>query len=106
MATNKYSNCDGTLVSSGGGSVRVTIASNVGRGNGGTSLSCREVSIVQTSGNTGTIRLNLSSACTSSTGIALPQGATVLPYTLLIDDVAKLYFSGTTNDTVDILYRY
>ena len=106
MTTTAYSNSFSNDVTGNGGSVLVTIAAGVGRGNSGTSLSCRECFIRQGIQNAGTVRLNLSSACTSTTGIALPKGITyIAPYRVKIDDVSKLYFSGTNDDKIYILYR-
>lgn len=88
-----------------GGSVTVAIASNVGQGNGGTSLPCAGCFVVAQAGNTGIIKMNIGAAASASLGIEIPQsdqgGATWVP----IDDVAKLYFYGGTNgDDVDITY--
>jgi len=100
-------------VSDAGGSVRVTIASNVGQGNGGTSLPCRKVFITQPLGNTGIVRVNVGAAASATVGIEVPKGATTAangtsqpgPLELNISDVSKLYFySGTDDDVVDILY--
>jgi hypothetical protein len=97
-------------VSDTGGSVRVTIASNVGQGNGGTSLQCKEVTIIPASANAGSIRMNIGTACTSSTGIPIfapgASGYTII-VSVAIDDINKLYFydSNATGDLIDILYR-
>jgi hypothetical protein len=91
-----------------GGSVRVAIASNVGQGNGGTSLLCKRVWLIA---NNPDIRVNLYSACTATTGIPVPQfnaanNGNERPLCLEVNDVANLYFYGATDaKVVDILYR-
>jgi len=96
------------IVPMNGGSVRVTIASNVGRGNDGTSLPCKKVWLIA---NSDDIRVNLFSACTATTGIPVPHynaanNGNELPLELEINDVANLYFYGATDSkVVDILYR-
>jgi hypothetical protein len=90
-----------------GGSVRVTIDSNAGQGNGGTSLPCKQVQIVAASGNSGNVRVRTGTACTASTGVPVPKFGTN-NYMLIIDtdDVSNVYFYGSSdNDIVDILYR-
>lgn len=111
MAT-KYNGSSSNTISSGGGSIRVTITSNVGQGNGGTSLPCKGCIIVS---NGTDVRVNIGSACTAITGIPVPwfghsttATQTYSVYNTLflpVDDVANLYFYGATNDiVVDILY--
>jgi hypothetical protein len=107
MAVSKYKNTDYTRVPDEGGSVRVTIASNVGQGNGGTSLPCKEVWLL-TDGTD--VRVNIGSACTAITGLPVPPFIASTVYAdalrIPIDDVSKLYFYGGTNaKVVDILYR-
>ncbi len=106
MANTQYYNGSLDRVPGSGGSVRVTIASNVGQGNGGTSLPCKKVWVV-TDGTD--VRMNIGTACTAITGIPVPFfSATVTsgPVEVEIDDVSKLYFYGATNaKVVDILYR-
>jgi len=90
-----------------GGAVRVTIASNVGQGNGGTSLPCKKVWIIT---NGTDVRVNIGVAASSVLGLPVPWvDATnhVAPAALEIeiDDVSKLYFYGTDAKVVDILYR-
>ena len=112
MARN-LTGLDSNLSSDKGGSVRVTIAANVGQGNGGTPLPCRKVFITQDASNTGQVRVNVSAAASNTLGIKVPKGATTAangpgeqpPLELNISDVSLLYFySGTNGDTVDILY--
>ncbi len=118
-----YANTAVGLVSATGGAVRVTIASNVGQGNGGTSLPCKEVLVAQGATSLAIsvpVRMNIGVAATSILGINLPglgYGATMSsfisdqssvppPLRLAIDDVSKLYFwASADSEVVDILYR-
>lgn len=113
MSLNKYTNTNLNVVPNSGGSVRVTIATNVGQGNGGTSLPCKKCWLVA---NATDVRVTIGTACTATTGIPVPWAmhdtttdktyshASVLE--LEIDDVSSLYFYGSTDDAVvDILYR-
>jgi hypothetical protein len=96
------------IVPMSGGSVRVTIASNAGQGNGGTSLPCKKVWLISDGAD---VRVNLFSACTATTGIPVPLANTAnngneQPLMLEVNDVANLYFYGATDaKVVDILYR-
>ena len=119
-----YYNSDSTLVPKDGGAVAVTIASNAGQGNGGTSIPCK-VCLVKAGfkgtgvKNGGFIRMNINTAATSILGIVVPNTmaasigtATISimvdtpPMRIEIDDVNKLYFWGSDDgDCVDILYR-
>jgi len=101
-----YSNAK-QRIRSGGGSVRVTIASNVGRGNGGTSLLCAGCWVSPASGNSGTTKMNIGAAASASSGIELSDADTGGgPLWVPIDDVAKLYFysSDSDDDVIDITY--
>ena len=106
MALTKYANTNAELVSSTGGSVRMTIATNAAQGNGGTSLPCRRVYLLA---NNNDVRVTIGVACTSTTGIPVPLFLAATgyqqPLEIRIDDVSKLYFYGATNDkVVDCLY--
>lgn len=101
-----------SLVCTSGGSVRVTIASNVGQGNGGTILACKGCRII-TDGTD--VRYRIGTACTAITGAPVPwyghstaANQTYSAYNtefVPIDDVAKLYFyGGTDGKVVDITY--
>lgn len=96
------------IVPMAGGSVRVTIAANAGRGNGGTSLPCKKVWIISDAAD---VRVNLFSACALTTGIPVPMhnqaaAGNEQPLELEVNDVANLYLYGATNaKVVDILYR-
>ena len=108
--TTKYTNSDTTRTTGDGGSIRMTIASNVAQGNGGTSLPCKKVWLVASAA---TVRVDINTACTATTGIPLPWieasdsdkggqwGALEIP----IDDVSKLFFYGSGGaETIDCLY--
>lgn len=104
---SKYNNTSLDKVPSQGGSVRMTIASNEAQGNGGTSLPCKKVWLMA---NKKEVRVNISSACTATTGMQLPfiDGSTYKfePLVLEIDDVSSLYFYCATNGRfIDCLYR-
>ncbi|MFA5158155.1 MAG: hypothetical protein WC451_03165 [Patescibacteria group bacterium] len=88
------------------GSVRVTIASNVGQGNGGTELPCKMVWMVAASANTGDVRFRVGAVCTAITGEPMPKfGTNNYRIWLPIDDVSKLYFYGSVDaDVVDITF--
>ena len=87
----------------GGGAVRVTIASNVGQGNGGTSLIAAGCWVSLPAANTGPVRMNISAAASATVGIEVPEGSS--PFWVPIEDISKLYFySGTNDDVIDILY--
>jgi len=106
MAATKYQNARTNVVSDTGGSVRVTISSNVGQGNGGTSLPCRGCWVCPASANTGVIKMNIAAAASASLGIELSDANTGSgPLYIPIDDVSKLYFYGATDgDDIDITY--
>ena len=106
MATN-YAGASLDKVPSEGGSVRVEIDDNAGRGNGGTSLPCKKCWIIADSNNSGVIRVKIGSACGQYEGIPVPEhGTEHYVLTIEIDDVASLYFyGGNDTDDVDILYR-
>ena len=94
-------------VPNSGGSVRMTIATNVAQGNDGTSLPCKRVWLMA---NNKEVRVTIGTACTATTGIALPyiDGDTYrgVPLMLEIDDVASLYFyCASDGRVIDCLYR-
>lgn len=108
MATkNPYRNGSLDLVPAEGGAVRVTIASNVGQGNGGTSLPCKKVWMIT---NGTDVRVNIGTAASGTVGLPVPwvdatNHVSSSALEIEIDDVAKLYFYGTDDKVVDILYR-
>jgi len=110
--TTSYNGSDAETICSGGGSVRVTIASNVGQGNGGTSLPCKGCYIVSDGTD---VRVRIGTVCTELTGIPVPwfghsttATQTYSVYNTLflpVDDISNLYFYGATNGKIiDILY--
>lgn len=110
MTQSKASNFRTDITSRGGGAVTVAIASNVGRGNGGTALPCRKCYVQARQANSNPIQVNINAAATAALGITLPYHVTGAGVSngwleLEIDDVSKLYFYGSTNgDDIDILY--
>lgn len=102
---SKYYNQRLDVVPNSGGSVRLTIASNVAHQT--TSTPCKKVWI---SAERKEIRVNIGSACEATTGMALPirDGSSYSGELLVleIDDINKLYFYSTVDGKiVDILYR-
>ena len=102
---SKYYNQRLDVVPNSGGSVRLTIASNVAHQT--TSTPCKKVWI---SASKKDMRVDIGSACEATTGMALPiRNSSSYSGELLvleIDDINKLYFYGNVDDeTVDILYR-
>lgn len=85
-----------------GGAVRVTMASNVGQGNGGTSLPCAGCYISAPSENTAPTRWNIGAAASATAGCEISEQTSVY---IPIDDVSQLYFyTGGASDIVDIVY--
>lgn len=112
---NKYANTSLDVVSTSGGSNRVTIPATPfqirgGTGTGGaTSVPCKEVWLSCPSGSSN-IKVTIGVACEATTGIKVPEqvlaneGAMYLR--IPINDLNKLYFIGEAgDDVVDILYR-
>lgn len=102
---SKYYNQRLDVVPNSGGSVRLTIASNVAHQTASTP--CKKVWI---SADRKEIRVNIGSACEATTGIAVPirDGSSYSGELLVleIDDINVLYFYGSADGrTVDILYR-
>ena len=97
-----------------GGAVRVTLVSNDGRGNGGTSLPCKGCWVQAVDANTDVVRMNIGAAADDDLGIDLGRpyisGTTASgacqPLWVPIDDVASLYFhsAGDSTADIDILY--
>jgi len=101
---NKYSDTSSGIVAGGGGAERLTIAATVAQGS---DLPCRKVYIQATVSNTGSVRLNIEVAATTILGIQLPEAEEAENGGILelaIDNVNKLFFFGTNDDTVDIMY--
>jgi len=104
---SKYENSSVDRVPAGGGSIRMTIASNVAQGNGGTSLPCKRIWL---QANNKEVRVTIGTACTATTGIQLPyvDGDTYRGTYLMLEiaDVSSLYFyCGSDGRVIDCLYR-
>lgn len=93
-------------LATGGGSVKVTISSNVGQGNGGTSLPCRGCWVCPEAANTGHVHMNIGAAATANLGIELSEATEGSgPLWVPIDDVAELYFyAANDSDVIHITY--
>ena len=106
MTVTSTTNQNTILTSTTGGSVRVTCASNVGQGNGGTSLPCKGCWISTETGSTAPTKVNIGAAASATLGITFDEAATgQTPLWIPIDDVSKLYFySGGATDVIDIMY--
>lgn len=108
---NKYSNTSLNVVSTGGGSNRVTIPATPYQIRGGTStggatsVPCKEALLLCPNGSSD-LKVNIGTACTATTGIKVPEaGVDFMFMRIPIDDLNKLYFIGTQADVCDILYR-
>ena len=104
---SKYYNQSLNAVPNSGGSVRMTIDTNVAQGNAGESLACKRVWLMA---NNKEVRVNIGSACTAITGMALPyiDGSIYrgVPMMLEIDDVSTLHFyCASDGRVIDCLYR-
>jgi len=120
---SKYNNTNGSLISGGGGSVRIpfTVATSntVLQASSGASVPCKEVFLVpygavkiivginETPDDDTSIGLFIGSYTTDLQGVA---DATIEPLQIYIDDLNKLYFYGSTFGAdgtcgLDILYR-
>lgn len=90
------------LNSDNGGSIHLTIVSNVSRS---TSQECREAMVRPVLTNAGTVRCLFTKAtttyCTSVTGMEMTNAIVVYPVT----DTNQLSFWGTNGDEVDIQWR-
>jgi len=100
----KYAGTDYGRIVTSGGSVKVTIALTVGQGNGGTSIPCKGCYVSPRSTNSGRMRINIGAAATADLGIELPDADEGSPVFFPVDDVASLYFFGTNDDIVEIMY--
>lgn len=103
-----YNGASFTKVRNGGGHVRVTLSSNVGQGNGGTSKPCIGCFVQPLAANTALVRVNINSAASATVGIDLPfsaAGVAYAPTFIPVDDVSNLYFYSSQADAVvDILF--
>lgn len=100
----------------GGSQVRVTLSSNEGQGNGGTSLPCAGCYVQAVDANTDVVRMAIGVQATDAIGIDLGRphikdateeygSGACQPMWVPTDDVSNLYFySGQADAVVDILY--
>lgn len=112
MAT-KYDGTRQTICPTGG-AVRVTLSSNDGQGNDGTSLPCKGCWVQAADSNTDVVRMNIGADATDALGVDLGRpyvsGTTASgscqPMWVPVSDVSQLYFhsAGDDNAIVDILY--
>jgi len=105
---SKFYNTSVNKVPNSGGSNQVTIPAGTtirgGSGTGGaTSIPCKAAWLQLVSGSG--VRVNIGTTASASIGIAVPAAALGIPLFIPIDDLNKLYFIGTENDVVDVLYR-
>ncbi len=102
----QFQGLDFWSICAGGGSNRVTLSSGTGQGNDGTSLPCKGCFVIADTDNSQIVRMRISEACTSDTGVPIPEFR-VDHYEkyVPIDDVSKLYFFSTdATAIVDIEY--
>ena len=103
MATKYYNTNLG--ITDSGGAVRVSLVTNVGQGNGGTSLATRGCYISAADANSAVVVVNIGTSASVSLGMEIPESQAGSPLYIPIDDVSKLYFYSTDTDAVvDILY--
>lgn len=99
-------------IASSGGSVKVTLSSGAGQGNGGTSLPCKGCLVQSARANTEVVKVNIGAAASANLGVELGQQGTdsnqqgsCQPLYVPIDNVNKLYFYSADADAIiDILY--
>ncbi len=110
---SKYLNTSDSRIRGSGGSVRVTCVTNVGQGNGGTSLACSGCWVSAVLANTEVVKMNIDLAASATLGVDLARpfvsgttaASTAQPLWVPIDDVASLYFySADANAIIDITY--
>lgn len=113
----KYDGASAGRICRTGGAVRVTLSSNDGQGNGGTSLPCKGCWVQAADSNTDVVRMNIGADATDALGVDLARAhtnlvadsygvATAQPLWVPISDVAQLYFhsAGDDNAIIDIVY--
>ena len=100
MLQSSKGNSKTNVNSAGGGSLRITIPATPFVPTVA-DTPCKFCRVQVGTSNTSVIRCRISSACTSTTGIALPSYPTLTPYQ--VDNLNLLNFVGLTqNDVVDI----
>jgi hypothetical protein len=115
---SKYDNALSSLVrlAGSGGSVKVSLSSGTGQGNGGTSIACRGCYVQAAAANTAVVKMNIAAAATANLGVELGRphindgtdeygAGSCQPLFVPVSDVADLYFySSDTDAIVDITY--
>ncbi len=111
---SKYDGRLATTLARTGGSVRVTLSSNDGQGNGGTSLPCKGCWVQAADDNSDVVKMNIGAAATAILGVDLARpyisGTTASgaaqPLWVPISDVSQLYFHsvGDSSAVIDITY--
>lgn len=111
-----YTNSDGSLIRSGGGSVKVALVAGVGQGNGGTSQPCCGCWVQSAAANTAVVKMNIAAAASANLGVELGRqsnydgtdeasAAGCQPLWVPVSDVNLLYFYSSDADAVvDITY--
>ncbi len=103
--STKYKNTDFNRCVDSGGADKVTIgADSKGQGGGGTSKPCKGCFVSPRSANSGVMRVNIGTDATADLGIQIPDADQGGPVFIPVDDIIQLYFYGTQNDIVEILY--
>jgi len=106
----KTAGLNSNAVSDSGGSERITLDGN-GLGQGA-DVPCRKVFITQPYGNTLVARVNVDAVASAVLGIDIPHGGSTVataplsvgPLVLNVSNTNLLYFFGTAQDSVDIMY--
>ena len=95
-----HSNLDTGRNCFGGGSTTITIPGTPFQV-AGTDVPCRYCRIQNRTGNS-TARVRIGSACTATTGVAIPAYPTLTPYT--VNNLSLLNFFGTATDVLYVEY--
>ena len=113
---SKYEGRSAARLARTGGSVRVTCATNVGQGNGGTGLAVMGCWVSPAIANTEVVKMNIGAAASATLGVDLQRqhindgtdeyGASAsIPLWVPIADVSELYFYSADADAIiDITY--
>ncbi len=101
----KYDNVDWSRCSrTGGVLIAILNGAGVAQGNAGVSLPCKGCWVQQREGSA-TIKLSIGMPASAVFGVELgTTTAGAQPMWIPISDIAQLYFYGTAQDIVDIIY--
>lgn len=112
---SKYANTSKDIVSTSGGSNRVTLVGTTIRGgtgiDGATSVPCKEAWMYAISKEQAgsSVKVRIGTTCSATTGIKIPAYNEAHQHThyirIPIDDLNKLYFIGVAGEAIDIFYR-